>query len=51
MIAAKTVDATLRRIGQNVALRAAWRIFSAMLEFFGKRLARGFVFYEFDAEE
>lgn len=51
VIAAKTVDAALSGIGQNVFLKGGLADFFGDAGFFGKWFAGGFVFYEFDAQE
>ena len=51
VVATDAVDAALRRISEDVFVEGGMTDALGDVLFFWKGLARGFVFYEFDAEE
>ena len=51
MVAVYAIDATLRGVGKDVFVQGGLADALGDIVFFRKRLAGGFILYEFDAEE
>jgi hypothetical protein len=51
VVAVDSVDAALCGVGEDVLVEGGLADALGYTLFFGERLARGFIFYEFDAEE